>query len=181
MNEVLGSGRFLRLVREGGWEWAERTNASGVVGVAALTPDRCVLFVEQHRPPIGGRVLEMPAGLAGDLADAGDEALEQAAARELEEETGYRAGRLVWLCAGPVSAGMTSEVLTFYAAYDLVRIGPGGGDDSEDIVVHEVPLDSAREWLAERHRQGVMADPKVYAGLYFLEGDVRSAAALDRS
>jgi ADP-ribose pyrophosphatase len=64
---------------------------------------------------------------------------------------------------------MTSEVLTFFAAHDLVRVSPGGGDDSEDIVVHEVPRAAVHDWLAQRHAEGVMADPKVYAGLYFLD------------
>lgn len=169
MPEVLSSGKYIRLVREGTWEWAERTNAGGVVVIVAVTPDDAVLFVEQHRPPIGGRVIEMPAGLAGDIAGAEHESLAVAAARELEEETGYRPGRMVWLTAGPVSAGMTSEVLTFFRAHDLVRVSAGGGDASEDIVVHEVPRSGVRAWLAERHAAGVMADPKVYAGLYFLD------------
>ncbi|MEQ1567973.1 MAG: NUDIX hydrolase [Myxococcota bacterium] len=198
MAEVLGAGRFLRLVRDQRWEWAERTNAHGVVVIVATTPRDEVLLVEQHRIPVGARVLEMPAGLAGDdgsseafggaagattqPSGAGlsfgveaaeprpstREALATAAARELEEETGWRAGRIEWLTAGPVSAGMTSEVLTFFRAHDLVQVGAGGGVDGEDIVVHTVPRAEVREWLAQRHAEGVMADPKVYAGLYFL-------------
>ncbi len=147
MSEI-GRGRFVRLVQRDGWEWAERTNASGVVGA---------------------RVLEFPAGLAGDVAGAEDEDLSVAANRELEEETGWRAARLERLTAGPVSAGMTSEVLTFYRAHDLERVGPGGGDPTEDIVVHEIPVAEVHDWLAQRAAQGVMADPKVYAGLYFLQ------------
>src|SRR5690606_33221547 len=84
--EIMAEGRFLRMVREDGWEWVQRTRISGVVVVAAVTPEGKVLLVEQHRPPVGGRVLEMPAGLAGDIAGQEDEALETAARRELEEE-----------------------------------------------------------------------------------------------
>jgi len=166
--EVLAEGRFLRLVKVGGWEWAERTNASGVVVVVAKTPEDRVLLVEQHRPPVGGRVIELPAGLAGDIAGAEEEALEVAALRELEEETGWSAARIVRLTAGPVSAGMTSESLTFLRAEGLRRVGPGGGDESEDIVVHEIPLAEVDAWLAARAAEGVPCDPKVYAGLYFL-------------
>lgn len=169
MPEMLATGRFIRLVREGHWEWAERTNTTGVVVIAAVTPEDRVLLVEQHRPPIGGPVIEMPAGLAGDIAGAEDEALEIAAARELEEETGYHAGRIVRCTTGPVSAGLTSEVMTFFVARDLVRVSAGGGDDSEDIVVHEIPMSEVHDWLAARHAAGVMADPKVYSGLYFLQ------------
>lgn len=169
MPVVVSSGKYIRLVREGTWEWAERTNASGVVVVVATTPDDTLLFVEQHRLPVGGRVIEMPAGLAGDVAGEEDEALERAANRELEEETGWRAARISRLTHGPVSAGMTSEVLTFFRATDLTRVSAGGGDPSEDIVVHEVPVAQAHDWLAEQAAAGIMADPKVYAGLYFLQ------------
>ncbi|MEQ1504462.1 MAG: NUDIX hydrolase [Myxococcota bacterium] len=170
MPEILASGKYLRLVRDArGWEWAERTNASGVVVIVAVTPADEVLFVEQFRPPIGARVIEMPAGLAGDVSGQETEALATAAARELEEETGWRPGRVEWLTSGPVSAGMTTEVLTFFRAFDLVRVSAGGGDASEDITVHAIPRREVRAWLRARHAGGVMADPKVYAGLQFLE------------
>lgn len=168
MSEVVAAGRFVRLVREGHWEWAERTNANGVVVIAAVTAEGNVLLVEQYRIPVGARVIEMPAGLAGDIVGAEDEALAIAAARELEEETGYRPGRVEILTSGPVSAGMTSEILTFFRAWDLVRVSDGGGDESEDIVVHEVPLTEVHQWLARKRSDGVLADPKVYAGLYFI-------------
>lgn len=168
MAEIVAEGRFIRLVREGHWEYAQRTNASGVVVILALTPANEVLFVEQYRVPVGARVIEMPAGLAGDIAGAEDEALAIAAARELEEETGWRPGRVEVLVSGPVSAGMTSEVLTFFRALDLIQVSDGGGDESEDIVVHAVPLAEVRQWLAQKNADGVLADPKVYAGLYFL-------------
>ncbi len=162
----LGRGRYLRLVKRDGWEWVERTNTSGVVVVVACTPDDEILFVEQHRIPVGGPVIEFPAGLAGDQ-DPG-ESLAVAAARELEEEAGWRAGHLELLTEGPVSSGMTSEVLTFFLATELTRTGPGGGDDSEDIEVHAVPRADAVGWLEERRAAGVQVDPKVYSGLFFL-------------
>lgn len=163
----LATGRFLRLRVESGWEWCERVNSTGVVVVVARTPEDRLLLVEQFRRPVGARVLELPAGLAGDLADARDEDFAVAAARELEEETGWRPGRTERVAAGPVSAGMTSEILTWYVAHDLVRVGEGGGDASEDIEVHEVPLDEVEAFLADRASAGVLIDPKVYAGLWF--------------
>lgn len=175
MIEELARGRFIRLVRGERWEWVERTNASGVVVIIAQTPERRVLLVEQHRIPVGTTVIEFPAGLAGDT-DAG-EALQVAAARELEEETGWRAASLEQITAGPVSAGMSSEFLTFFLARDLQRIGEGGGDESESIVVHEIEADRVHAWLQERQREGAMVDPKVYAGLYFLERDLGAHVA----
>ncbi|MBX2801112.1 MAG: NUDIX hydrolase [Myxococcales bacterium] len=174
MPEELARGKFVRLVKQGRWEWAERTAVSGVVAIVALTPDGKVLMVEQHRIPVSSRVIEFPAGLAGDV-DA-DESLATAAARELEEETGWRAGRLQRLTGGPVSAGMSSEILTFFRAHDLVRVGPGGGEETEDIEVHEVPLDEAHAFIEAKAAAGVMTDPKVYTGLFFLHREAEGSA-----
>jgi ADP-ribose pyrophosphatase len=171
MPETLKEGRYLRLVVDRGWEWCERVNATGIVVIVAVTPPDAeapagrLLLVEQHRRPFDARVLELPAGLAGDHGDA-DEAMAMAAARELEEETGYAAATMEPLFEGPVSAGMTTEYLHWFRGVDLQRVGPGGGDASEDIVVHEVPLEHVEAFLAERREGGALVDPKVYAGLY---------------
>lgn len=167
MTDELARGRFLRLVRRDGWEWAERTNATGVVVIVARTPADEVIFVEQDRIPVGGSVIEFPAGLAGDVDER--EALGTAAARELVEETGWEAGSLAPVTEGPVSAGMSNETLAFFVATDLVRVGPGGGEGSENITVHVVPRADADDWLAAKQRAGVQVDPKVYAGLYLLD------------
>lgn len=166
--EVLGQGRFLRLVvGPGRWEWAERMRASGVVVVIAVTPARELILVEQERIPVQAPVIELPAGLAGDVAGQELEALAEAARRELEEEAGYTAERMEPLLAGPSSAGLSNEVMTLYRAHGLTRIGPGGGDGSESITVHHVPLPEVEAWLAARMAQGALVDPKVYAALWF--------------
>lgn len=111
-------------------------------------------------------MLELPAGLSGDLAGAEDEERVQAAARELEEETGYAARSWTYLGEGPVSAGLTDEVIAFFVARGLTRVGPGGGDASEDIETFEVPLSGLRGFLAERAAAGVLVDPKIAAALW---------------
>lgn len=168
---ILHDGEFLRLKRRDNWEYVERANARAAVIIVAVTDDDALLLVEQPRVPIGGPVLELPAGLVGDIAGAEDEALEIAAARELEEETGHRPGRLTFLCAGPPSAGLANETMAFYRAHDLTRIDAGGGDDSERITPHAVPLAQIEAWLAAREAEGIRVDPKIYAGLYFLMRD----------
>ncbi len=166
---VLADGRHLRFVSEDGWEFVERPAATGIVVIAALTDDDRLVLVEQYRRPVRSRVLELPAGLAGDVAGEEDEDLAKAAARELHEETGYEADRFERVgAAGPPSAGLSSEVITFFRAHGLRRTGPGGGDAHENIVVHEVAFAEVDAWLAERAREGILVDPKVYAGLYFL-------------
>lgn len=161
-------GRFLSLVAQGDWEYVTRNNAAGVVIVVPLTDEGRLVFVEQFRRPVGANVIEFPAGLAGDIAGAEDEALAVAAARELEEETGYRAGGLTPVYSGPSSAGLCDEISTIFLATGLRRASEGGGVGGEKITVHEIPRDDAHAWLGEQQRRGRLVAARVYAGLYFL-------------
>lgn len=162
---TLHSTRFLDLVDAGGWVYVRRPNARAVVCVLAITPDSRLILVEQFRIPVGRRLLELPAGLVGDGADA-DEGLELAAQRELQEETGWSAQRFTQLWEGPSSAGLTDETITCFQAHGLVKTGMGGGVEGEEIVVHEVPLADLRDWLRARQQEGVGVDPKIYAALW---------------
>ena len=167
--QTLFNGQWLRLRKRGRWEFAERTNPGGGVIIVAVTADERILFVEQWREAISAKTIEMPAGLVGDRDGAPGESAVDAARRELLEETGYRAGRVEFLMAGPSSAGMSNEVIAFVRAFDLVREGAGGGDRTEDIVVHEIPRAEAAVWLVQKSREGFSIDPKLFAGLYFLD------------
>jgi ADP-ribose pyrophosphatase len=166
---VLAEGKYLRMVAYNGWEWVERINCTGIVVIVALTDAREVLFVEQYRKPMGANIIEFPAGLVGDSEQHRGESLEKAALRELLEETGYKAEKLTFLTEGPPSAGLSNEIITFFAALKVERIGIGEGDGTEEITLHTVPLRNAYEWLEEKRRSSVLADPKVYGGLYLLE------------
>jgi ADP-ribose pyrophosphatase len=167
--ETLCNGKWLRLRRRGRWEFVERTNPAGGVAIVAVTDGGRLLLVEQHRAALDGPCIELPAGLVGDAAGAPDEDAVTAAHRELIEETGYRAASIEWLTAGPSSPGMSSEIIAFVRARGLVRLHAGGGDDSEDIRVHEIELPVVAAWLLARTRAGCAVDPKIYAALHFLE------------
>ena len=168
--ETLYQGRWLSLRRRGRWEYAERrNNPGGAAIIIAVTPDDRVLFVEQYRVAIQSCTIEMPAGLVGDLAGQEDEGILLAAQRELEEETGWRCDRATLLHQGPSSAGMSTEMIAYVRAFDLVKVGAVGGDASENIVVHEVPRNEAGAWLFARAAQGYSVDPKLFAGLWLLE------------
>jgi len=159
-------GRFLGLQERDNWEYTFRTNASGVAVLVPVTDSGELVLVEQYRIPVKSRVIELPAGLAGDTGDP-DENLEIAAQRELIEETGYQAGFLEELLTCPSTPGMSDEIVTIFFAGALKRIGSGGGNHDEDITVHHVPLESAPAWLESQRKEGIMIDPKIYAGLFW--------------
>ncbi len=165
MPETLCEGKFLTLVREGRWEYCERVSEMGAVMIFAVTPEQRVLLVEEFRPPIGRRCLCFPAGLSGD---EGPESEPEAARRELLEETGYEAAEMRYLFTGPSSPGLTSECVSFYLATGLRRVGAGGGVENEAITVREAPLAEIDAWLAAREAEGIVLDPRIYTGLYFL-------------
>lgn len=166
---ILYKGKYLDLMKEDQWEYVRRANCSGIVVIVPVTKEGKAVFVEQFRRPVQANVLEWPAGLVNDKAPHDAETMEDAARRELLEETGYETGKLEWITEGPVSSGLSSEIITFYAATGLSKKHSGGGDESEAITVHEVPLTEAEVWLEAMTKKGFLVDPKVYVGLYFLK------------
>jgi ADP-ribose pyrophosphatase len=129
----------------------------------AITDEEKVVLVEQFRPPVSQSLIELPAGLAGDIAGAEQESLLIAAQRELLEETGYVAARWQEITRGYSSPGITDELIVLFLAEGLTRQNPGGGDEQENITLHEIPLHNVLPWLAAR---GSAADMKLLAGLY---------------
>ena len=166
-DRIVAETRFLRMIERDGWFFVERPNASGVVTILPLTRERRLIFVEQVRAPLGRKVIEFPAGLMGDEAGHEREDPVLAASRELIEETGYAAQDLELVATTATSPGMANEMVHFILAWNLDRVGPGGGVDGENIVVHEVPLGRARTWLREQQGKGLVIAAKVFAGLYF--------------
>lgn len=157
--EVMWEGRFIRAVRRGKWEYVGRRGGIEAAVILAITPADEVILVEQYRVPLGRHSLELPAGLVGD--DAEGEGVTSAAARELEEETGYRAGRIEELGFFYASPGMTSEGFTLVRAHDVEKIGDGGGVVGEDIEVILVPRAELPAFVAAKRAAGVAIDVKM--------------------
>lgn len=166
-SEILCDAKYLRLVRKDNWEFVQRKNISGIVGIIAVTNDGKLILVEQFRPPVGKNVIEIPAGLSGDTPSSRGEDLRLAASRELEEETGYRAAKMTQVASGTASAGLCDEIITLFRAEDLQKISNGGGDETESITVHEIPIDEVEQWLEQQLAQDKLVDLKVYSALYF--------------
>lgn len=104
-------------------------------GAAAVVPflgDDEILLIRQYRYAAGGEILEVPAG----KLDAG-EAPELCAARELEEETGWRPGRLEHLATILTTPGFTDERIHLFAAFELER---GQQDLQQDEMIELVPM-----------------------------------------
>jgi len=160
--ELMWQGRFIAARRRGRWEYVSRTRNIGAAVILAIdegADGRHVILVDQYRVPLGRRCIELPAGLVGD-EEAG-EAPTLAAMRELEEETGYRAGRMIDLGAFQSSPGMVTESFTLFRARDLEKVGDGGGVPGEDICVHRVRIDSLADWIAARRAEDFAIDVRL--------------------
>lgn len=167
--ETMWEGRFITAKREGTWEYVSRSRGiqAGVILAIEEAPDGPhILLVEQYRVPLKARCLELPAGLIGD--DHEDEAPADAAARELEEETGYHAAQMEDLGRFYSSPGMVSESFTLFKATGLTKTSEGGGTEGEDIIVHRVPLGEVANYIQAKRREGMALDVKL---LLLLAGD----------
>ena len=167
-------GQYLRIVekvvngKDGenrAWEAIERTNVhgSGAVVIIALTKDGDLLFEKNWRAPIESWVVQFPAG----LTDLEGESEEEAARRELLEETGYAATELVPVFLSPLSAALTSTRAMHFFAPDVEFVGKPASKDIEEIEVLKVPLGKADEFMLNLP-DGVELDLRVPGILWFM-------------
>ena len=156
--ELMWQGRFITAIKRGKWEYVGRARGIQAAVILAID-DGHILLVDQYRVPLGQRCIELPAGLVGDEAAGEDSSI--AAARELEEETGYRPARLTSLGQFFSSPGMVSESFTLFRAHDLEKTGEGGGVEGEDIIVHRIPLTTLPDQVAAWRAQGYAMDVKL--------------------
>ena len=149
-------GKYVRIVektfrREGRpdrvWESVERRNVHGrgAVVIIAVTADGELLFEKNWRAPTESYVIQFPAG----LTDLEGESEEDAARRELLEETGYAAGKLILVISSPLSPALASTRAMHYFAPDVWYVGEVSTDDAEEIEVVRVPLGSADEFMRD--------------------------------
>ena len=147
--------------RENGHRYSrEVVEHSQVVAIVPIDTEGRLLLVRQYRAPAEEVMLEIPAG----GVDSG-ETLEQAVQRELQEETGQRAGRLERLCGFYASPGYSSEFIHVFLATDLTS-GHLPGDEEEAIVVERLPLKEALTKI----ETGEIRDGKSIVGLLMAAG-----------
>lgn len=160
-DEIVWQGKFVTARKKGRWEYVSRARGIRAAVILAVDEEDHVLLVEQYRVPLGKNCIELPAGLIGDDDGKAGEDASAAAARELEEETGYRAGRMEVIGEFWSSPGMVSESFTLLKAHGLTKVGEGGGTDSEDIIVHRVPLSGVAEAIEGWRAQGFAIDVRM--------------------
>ena len=159
--EIRWEGRFIVAKQRGRWEYVGRARNIRAAVILALDDDGHVILVEQYRVPLGRSCLELPAGLIGDDDGGQDEVALDAAQRELEEETGYRAQHWEDLGEYYSSPGMVSESFTLLKATGLTKVSEGGGVDGEGIVVHRVPLAQIAETVQNHRANGTAIDVRL--------------------
>ena len=128
------SARTLWTLPDGRSALREVVEHAEVVAIVPIDSDGNVLLVRQYRLPAAEALLEIPAGGVDD-----GESVEDAAQRELQEETGYRAERLDRIGGFFVSPGYCTEFIHVFLATDLSR-GSGRGDEDEDISLERMPV-----------------------------------------
>ncbi len=169
------SGRIIKLhvdrvaMPGGGEAMREIVEHPGGVEIVALDDTRQILLVRQYRYAVQSELLELPAG----TREAG-ESPEACAARELEEETGYRAGRVEPLCQVYLAPGYSSELLHVFLATQLTQ-SQAHPEADERIQVVSMALDEALAAVMS----GEIRDAKTIVGLLTLaahRGDLDEGA-----
>lgn len=132
----------------------------GAAVILPLLDGGSVVLVKQYRPAIGRWIYELPAGtiMPGENPEC-------CARRELEEETGYKAGRLAKMFSMYTAPGYSTEVLHSYLAERLER-GEVRLEEDEELAVEAIPLGEAIEMV----RRNEICDGKTIATLlYYVE------------
>ncbi len=138
-------------------KWDFVSHRMGAACVLAVNPDGKIIMVRQYRNALDRFTLEVPAGKRDSL----DEDTSICAARELEEETGYRAGKLEKMLSLKSTVAFCDEFIDVYLATDLLKIGEQHLDEAEDIDIEFYDLKD----LMEMCFSGTLQDAKTVAAI----------------
>lgn len=122
--------------------WDYVAHRKGAAAVLPVLEDGRILMVRQYRNALGRETLEIPAG----SRDSAEEPTAVCAARELEEETGYRAARLELLLTVATTVAFCNEVIDIYIAKDLTKTHRHL-DEDEFVEVERYPIEELRDMV----------------------------------
>jgi len=162
--ETMWQGKYISALKRGRWEFVSRTGSTNAVVIVAEHEGK-VILIEQFRVPVGGRCLELPAGLVGDEDEHAT--VEDTAVKELEEETGFTCDRVERLGDFHSSPGMVAESFTLVRAHGVRKVGEGGGTEHEEIEVFLVQRAEIPAFVASRRALGVSVDVKLFNFMNF--------------
>ncbi len=137
-------------------EWIKHPGATCMV---PILPDREIMLIKQFRYPVGSEMIELPAG----KLDGGEDP-EDCARRELEEEIGYSAGKLTFVCNIHPAIGFASEKMWIYLAEDLKETSTNT-DKDEFLELMPTNLNDAVQMVWE----GKITDAKTIIALFWAE------------
>lgn len=148
---------------DGGTAKRELVFHPGGVAIIPITSENKIIMVKQFRKPLEQVILEIPAG----KIDPGEQHIpEETAVRELEEETGYRAGALTHVTSMYLSPGFANEKLHIYYAENLEKVeNPRPQDEDEVLELYEFTLDEAKAEMI----QGTICDAKTIFAIQYWE------------
>ncbi len=162
-SEVVFDGMMLHVRRDrvrlpdGGQATREHIVHPGAVLIIPFLDGETVILERQYRYPVARHFIELPAG----KKEPGEAPL-LTAQRELEEETGYRAGHWEKLCTVHASIGYSNEEIDYFIARELIHVG-AKLDDGEFLEVLPLKLSEAIDWV----KQGKITDTKTIVGLFW--------------
>jgi ADP-ribose pyrophosphatase len=154
--EIVFEGEHLKFVRkyfktdiegEGVWETVERKNiyGKGAVVIVALTKEGELILERNWRVSLESFVIQFPAG----LTDKEGESEEETARRELLEETGYKAGKLIPIISVPLCPALTLTSAAHFFAPQVEFVGREKRISAEEIEVLKVPVEKLDDFLLD--------------------------------
>jgi len=175
--ETAFEGKYLKFVRkfvrtdegeEGIWETIERKNIynRGAVIIVAMTREREFILERNWRFPTESSVIQFPAG----LSDKERETEEETARRELLEETGYRADKLIPIIPAPLCPALTPTRAMHFFAPEVEFTGKEARDSFEEIEVLRIPVEELNDFLLNLSPDTEL-DLRVPGILWVLQGE----------
>ena len=151
-------------MKPGGCGGQKGKSGGRIVGIIALTPNNEVILIKIFRIPFQSYILEFCAG----LMDKKDESEEQAARRELLEETGYAVQDIQQLMKGSFHAGLAADELTLFLGTGAKKVQEPTLDNAEEIEVVKIPLAKLYSFLTNPHGH-LTIDIKIFCAMPWLD------------